>query len=162
MNTKIHTLCAALTLMGRAPDDQKAGGSGGATGATASDAASGPGGAQNATPATKPQVPIAETERKAKEEASRLAKEAEEAQAFALEAAAEATKRQQAAAAAKAVAEGKVLANVPSQFILNHEGISTTYPVGTYPMPKDHANHAYARAHGVKVLGLPVPEESAK
>jgi hypothetical protein len=41
---------------------------------------------------------------------------------------------------------------VPKAFTLtldNHQPVK--YPVGTYPMPVDHAEHWFARAHGVSI-----------
>ena len=170
MNHK-NTILAGLgaVLMAQEKGSGAAGGGGGgrrepspnlgAAGAAASDAAGDATLPPNGSPATKSPLPATESEVKAKEEAARLDKESQEAAAFAAEAAADAAKRAQAAAAARAIADGKVLVLVPSAFNLNHAGLTFKYGPGSYPMPKEHAEHSYARANGVQILGVPaVPE----
>lgn len=101
-----------------------------------------------------------------KKRAAKLEAEAVEAEAFAAEAATKAKEARMVAEAAKADAENRVLVNVPTSFFLNirrPNGTVDTIQIkaGSTSLPREHAEHSYAKAHGVQILGLPGEEKAA-
>lgn len=93
-------------------------------------------------------------EDKAKKEAAVAARtEANEAAEFAKEAAEDAKRKSERAAALEAEAEGKVPVEVPVTFQLNIGGVIHRIEKGTPRLPREHAEHAYAQSHGVRIIG---------
>lgn len=90
--------------------------------------------------------------RKAAEEAAAAAAEASKA---ATAAADEAKRRAEEAAAAQAAAEGRVLCTVPRRFGIMLAGRQVIVEPGSQSLPREVAEHPYARDHGVKIVGLP-------
>lgn len=103
----------------------------------------------------------AEAADKAKSDAEALAKAKAEAEATAkalteAKAKADAEAAAKAAEAAKAKAEAEQLdmvdAVIPKTFkLVLQDGSEKVYVDGTYPMPRAHAEHWFAKAHGVKL-----------
>lgn len=96
-----------------------------------------------------------EAEKSAKETQDKrdAAKKAEDLQREADEAALKADKAKRNAAAQAALAEGKVVVNVPKRFILTLDnGQKQTFEVGPQTMPRALAEHWYSKANGVKVV----------
>lgn len=101
-----------------------------------------------------------------KKRAERLVAEAVKAEKVAADAAEVAKKARLKADAAMADAENMVLVSVPSSFHLSirrENGRVDSFHVkaGSTKLPREQAEHDYAKANGVKILGLPGTEAKA-
>lgn len=64
-----------------------------------------------------------------------------------------------AAQVARAKAEDRVLVNSPSKFsFFTEDGKRVHFEIGNQTVPKAAADHRYAKAHGVTILGTPAGE----
>lgn len=78
-------------------------------------------------------------------------RQAAEAKRKAEDAANDARKKAVAAQQAAAAVDGRVIVQVPKRFKLNDGKVVHDYSAGTYPMLKEHAEHPYSKANGVKI-----------
>ncbi len=120
----------------------------------------------SAKPSTAP-APTDDVDLAAKKKrAERLLADAVKAEKIAADASEVAKKARLKADAALADAENMVLVSVPSSFHLSirrENGRVETFAVkaGSTKLPREQAEHDYAKANGVKILGLPGTEAKA-
>lgn len=112
-------------------------------------------------------APTSDADLQAKRDrAEKLVAAAEKAEKAAAKATEEAKAARMKADAAVADAENLVLVQVPTSFHLSirrENGTIETHSIkaGTTKLPREQAEHGYAKANGVKVLGLPSEEKAA-